>query len=55
MLGAVDVEVRRDFYGPGDHRIVSRIDRTRFEVLREKYARMGLVDRPAPQASAGAA
>jgi ribosomal protein S18 acetylase RimI-like enzyme len=55
MLGAVDVEVRRDFYGPGDDRIVSRIDRARFEVLREKYARMGLVDRPAAQASAGAA
>ncbi len=55
MLGAVDVEVRRDFYGPGDDRIVSRIDRGRFEALREKYARMGLVERPAEQSAAGAA
>jgi ribosomal protein S18 acetylase RimI-like enzyme len=55
MLGAVDVEVRRDFYGPGDDRIVSRIDRGRFDALREKYARMGLVDRPAEQPAAGAA
>ena len=55
MLGAVDVEVRRDFYGPGDDRIVSRIDRSRFDALREKYARMGLVERPAEQTSAGAA
>jgi ribosomal protein S18 acetylase RimI-like enzyme len=46
MLGAVDVEVRRDFYGPGDDRIVSRIERARFESLREKYTRMGLVERP---------
>jgi len=52
MLGAVDVEVRRDFYGPGDDRIVSRIDRSRFEVLREKYARMGLVERPSQAAGA---
>jgi ribosomal protein S18 acetylase RimI-like enzyme len=51
MLGAVDIEVRRDFYGPGDNRIVSRIDRARFEVLREKYARMGLVDRPSQPAA----
>jgi ribosomal protein S18 acetylase RimI-like enzyme len=55
MLGAVDVEVRRDFYGPGDDRIVSRIDRARFEALREKYTRMGLVERPAQQAAADAA
>jgi ribosomal protein S18 acetylase RimI-like enzyme len=47
MLGAVDVEVRRNFYGPGDDRIVSRIERSRFESLREKYARMGLVERSA--------
>ncbi len=55
MLGAVDVEVRRDFYGPGDDRIVSRIDRARFEALREKYARIGLVERPSQPAAAAEA
>lgn len=43
-LGASDVEVRHDFYGSGDRRIVSRIDRAGFERVRGKLQRLGLVD-----------
>jgi ribosomal protein S18 acetylase RimI-like enzyme len=51
VLGAQEVEVRDDFYGKGQPRIVSRIDRAGLERVRGKYERLGLLETSERRAS----
>jgi ribosomal protein S18 acetylase RimI-like enzyme len=46
-LGAREVEVRPDYFGADESRIVSRIDRAAFDKLRARMERLGLLERPA--------
>lgn len=51
MLGAVEVGRRTDYYGPGDERLVAKIDRPIFEQMRDKYERLGFLPRRTAEAA----
>jgi len=44
-LGATDVGVREGFYGPGDRRMVSRIEKRAFQRLESRLQRLGLIEK----------
>lgn len=43
-LGAQETGVRSGYYGPGDERIVSRIDRAALMRMALRYSKLGLID-----------
>ncbi len=45
ILGAEEQDVRDDFYGPGNARIISRIDQAAFARAWPRLARLGIVPR----------
>lgn len=51
MLGATEVDRRVDYYGPGDERLVAKIDRATIERMRGKYERLGFVPRSLAEAA----
>jgi ribosomal protein S18 acetylase RimI-like enzyme len=53
-LGAREVETRLDYFGQGEPRIVSRLDRGAFDKLRARMERLGLLERTLPRAAATA-
>jgi ribosomal protein S18 acetylase RimI-like enzyme len=54
-LGATEIGLRHDFYGPGDVRIVSRIDRAALRKLHKRYTRFGVTDAGADAPMLGSA
>jgi len=48
-LGATDVGIREDFYGPGDRRMVSRIEQRAFQRLEARLQRLGLIEKSREQ------
>ncbi|HEY2512862.1 MAG TPA: GNAT family N-acetyltransferase [Polyangiaceae bacterium] len=50
-LGAREIETRPAYFGADEPRILSRIDRPAFDKLRARMERLGLLDRPQPQAA----